>query len=170
MLRNIDRSQFLHGDLRGRQREIRPPWSQPEASFTDLCQRCNDCMDVCPSLIISKGSRGFPKIDFSQNHCTFCGDCVKACQHHALSFTTDPNISPWNLEVTINNSCLSQNGVVCRSCGEICEESAIRFKLETKGRATPILNRQSCSGCGECISVCPNQSISILPGTHPQAA
>ncbi|MBV2090847.1 MAG: ferredoxin-type protein NapF [Candidatus Thiodiazotropha sp. (ex Ctena orbiculata)] len=168
--RNIDRSQFLRGDLRGRQSEIRPPWSLSESRFTEVCERCNDCIEACPQKIITQGSAGFPKIDFSVAQCTFCGDCVKACKHQALGFDSDPNMAPWHLELSIEKSCLSQNGVVCRSCGDICEEAAICFKLATRGRSLPQVDQQKCNSCGACISVCPSHSISILPGTQTQAA
>ena len=170
MQTSIDRSQFLRGDLRGSRRDVRPPWSQPERSFTELCQRCNDCIGACPSKIIQIGTGGYPAIDFSHNYCTFCGDCVKACQHQALNFAEDPATPPWELDVTIDTSCLSRRGVVCRSCGDVCEESAIRFKLETRGRSTPLLDQQRCSGCGECVAVCPSHSITITPTQQNHAA
>ncbi|MCU7875840.1 MAG: ferredoxin-type protein NapF [Candidatus Thiodiazotropha sp. (ex Lucinoma borealis)] len=170
MRTSIDRFQLLRGDLSGRRRGIRPPWSQPESLFTDLCQRCAECTDACPTHIIENGAEGFPLVNFSQGHCTFCGDCVKACKHQALTFPTELTTPPWALDVTIDGSCLSINGVVCRSCGDICEESAIRFKLETGGRSTPLLDQLSCSGCGECVSVCPSHSITITPTQQEHAA
>ncbi|MES9929469.1 MAG: ferredoxin-type protein NapF [Candidatus Thiodiazotropha sp. 6PDIVS] len=167
---SIDRSQLLRGDLKGQRRDIRPPWSQSEWAFTEQCQRCDDCINICPNKIIKTGSGGFPAIDFSYNHCSFCGECVKACQHQALSFASDLTTPPWLLNVEINTTCLSRNGVVCRSCGDVCEESAISFKLETGGRSTPLLDQQSCTGCGECVSVCPSRSITITPMPQSEAA
>jgi ferredoxin-type protein NapF len=65
--------------------------------------------------------------------------------------------------VTILDSCLSQKGIVCRSCSDACESAAIRFHLKTGGRSTPHVNVSQCNGCGECLAVCPNKAVSILP-------
>ncbi|HID44392.1 MAG TPA: 4Fe-4S dicluster domain-containing protein, partial [Chromatiaceae bacterium] len=61
----------------------------------------------------------------------------------------------------IKADCLSLNGIVCRACGDACDTDAIRFQLETRGRATPLLDQALCNGCGECLAVCPTKSISL---------
>ncbi|PVV10173.1 MAG: ferredoxin-type protein NapF [gamma proteobacterium symbiont of Ctena orbiculata] len=168
---SIDRYQLLRGDLSGRRREIRPPWSiGGEERFIELCNRCGECIRVCPTRIIKNGSGGYPAIDFNRDHCTFCGDCVKRCEPKALAFAEDPATPPWSLGVEIDASCLSLNGVVCRSCGDICEERAIRFQLQTGGRSQPQLDLSLCSGCGACVAVCPTHSITILPTVNDSAA
>jgi ferredoxin-type protein NapF len=53
--------------------------------------------------------------------------------------------------------------VVCRSCGEVCDESAIRFKLEVGGIARPLLDQEQCNGCGACFAVCPVRAVRIAP-------
>lgn len=166
----IDRLQLLRGDLFGNRVSVRPPWSQPEAIFIETCVRCDECILNCSAGIIRFGVGGFPKVDFSSRGCTFCGDCVRACQTNALSFCSDPTHPPWFLSVEVGDNCLAMRGVVCRSCSERCEESAIRFRLQTGGRATPELDAGLCSGCGECISVCPTQSIKIRPAGSDRAA
>lgn len=170
MQTSIDRFQFLRGDLRGNRRGIRPPWSQPESQFIDLCERCGECLDACPKEIIENGPGGYPVVNFADGFCIFCGDCVKACNHKALRFPADPTIPPWMLEVAIDSSCLSLNGVVCRSCGDICEEAAIRFRLRTGGRSEPYLDPSACTGCGECVSACPNNAVTITPTHQDHAA
>ena len=100
-------------------------------------------------------------LDFRTGGCDFCGDCVRACQPGALERDPMADAPPWDLKLLFLDSCLSLNAVVCRSCGEACDERAIRFELRTGGNALPLLNREICTGCGECISVCPNDSIRI---------
>ncbi|RDH86421.1 MAG: ferredoxin-type protein NapF [endosymbiont of Escarpia spicata] len=167
---SVNRTQFLRGDLRGTQSSIRPPWSKAEAEFVEKCERCDDCISECPQHIIQRGPGGFPRIDFSQGGCTFCGDCVKACTYKVLAFFNDLNQPPWPLKAVIADNCLSMQGVVCRSCGEVCDESAIRFKLEVGGKARPLLNSEDCTGCGECFAVCPSQSVTLKPQQQDQAA
>ena len=52
-------------------------------------------------------------------------------------------------------------GITCRACGDACDTRAIRFQLQTAGRATPRLDPSLCSGCGSCIATCPIQVIQI---------
>jgi len=170
MVEAINRNQLLRGDLSGEAAPIRPPWSGPEGLFIEQCERCDDCIKFCEQNIIRRGSGGFPLIDFSKGHCTFCGDCVKACQHAALTFPENLEERPWALSIEIKDNCLSMNGIVCRICGERCEESAVRFQLQTGGRALPLPDPELCSGCGECSHVCPSFSIKIRPLQHARAA
>lgn len=159
----IARSRLLRGDLFGRRSPVRPPWAIPESNFTDLCTRCDACEAACAQSIIHRGDGGYPQIDFSQRGCTFCGDCVKACQSGALRFTDDPALRPWNLRVEVGQGCLSLQGIVCRTCGESCEESAIRFQLQVGGCAIPLVNDKLCCGCGSCVGDCPIKAIRIRP-------
>ncbi len=160
----ISRRQFLHGDVRGTTQPLRPPWALSEAQFIETCERCDECISACPEKILRRGSGGYPEVTFAAGGCTFCGDCAKACEYGVLRFEDDPQQMPWRLAVAIGASCLSLNGTVCRSCGEVCEDRAIRFKLEVGGIARPLLDAAECNGCGQCVSVCPVGSIRIEPG------
>jgi ferredoxin-type protein NapF len=166
----INRAQFLRGDLHGERLAIRPPWAKTEARFIELCSRCDDCINGCPQQIIRRGAGGYPQIDFRTGACTFCGDCVRACRHDALAFSSDPSQPAWSLKIEIKSDCLARNGVVCRSCAERCEERAIRFQLQIGGRALPEVDAAACSGCGECVGICPSGSIQLRPLAHTKAA
>ncbi|MET0067576.1 MAG: ferredoxin-type protein NapF [Candidatus Thiodiazotropha sp.] len=170
MNRPIRRTQFLRGDLSGGRQGIRPPWSKPEAVFTDVCERCGDCIQRCPEQILVKGYGGFPQVDFSLGACTFCHACVEACRYPVFESADAALVTPWQLEVSITQDCLSTRGIVCRSCADACERAAIRFQLQTRGRSIPHVLDSHCSGCGECFAVCPSQAISILPGQRDCAA
>lgn len=161
MRRGISRRNLLRGALRGSSSPLRPPWALTE--FTDLCDQCGDCLRVCPEGILVRGTDGFPSVDFSRGGCSFCGECVKVCRPRALAFADDPAEPPWPLTAVIGDGCLSSQGVICRSCGEICPEGAIRFRLRPGGRAHPLLDGDVCSGCGECFRVCPVGVISLQP-------
>jgi ferredoxin-type protein NapF len=163
MTAEINRMQFLTGDLSGKRAAMRPPWALPEAAFVDRCTRCGDCIPACPDGLITEGRGRFPQMDFSQGGCDFCAECVAACMPGALSRDAADEQRPWRLKATILDNCLSLNAVICRSCGEACDERAIRFQLELGGVARPILDQEACTGCGECFAVCPIRSIRISP-------
>ncbi|OOZ38606.1 ferredoxin-type protein NapF [Solemya pervernicosa gill symbiont] len=166
MGRAINRRAFLRGDLSGRSVPVRPPWAVEETLFVDLCSRCDDCRKQCPESIIETES-GFPKINFKRGECTFCGECVERCKTGALqpqAFAA--HAQPWQLKATISDACLAMRGVVCRSCGEQCDERAITFRPRIGGVSIPELDQQACSGCGACVAPCPVAALSVQQGTN----
>lgn len=194
----ITRMQLLRGDLQGKNNAFRPPWSLPEDYFIDYCTRCDQCIDACFDELIVKGRGGFPEMDFKQGGCDFCGDCLDVCKTDALhkiaiNITTntaqahlnsddyheayeenseaDAFLPPWHIKASIDlTKCLSMNAVICRSCGESCDDEAIKFDLKLGGIAEPVLNDANCTGCGACFSVCPVQVISLTSSSIKTAA
>lgn len=157
------------GLLRGRTRDVKPqqrmPWQVDEQQFTDQCSRCLACLDKCPEKIISQGDGGFPTIDFQRGECTFCQACVKACPEAVFRSTDEP---AWQQHAVVADSCLTQQGVMCRSCEDSCEPQAISFPLRRSDRshgvlASPVIATDSCTGCGGCVSSCPSLAIKIEP-------
>ncbi len=141
----------------GRKTPLHPPWSVAGESFRSLCNGCGACVRACASGVISMNESGFPVIDFSNGSCTFCGDCAQSCPTGALRFEAESR--PWHLQAQIAESCLLAQHVLCRSCGDSCEHSAIRFSL-AEGQMPQVLADQ-CTGCGGCVSVCPVGAVSI---------
>ncbi|BAO44834.1 ferredoxin-type protein NapF [Thiolapillus brandeum] len=158
---NLNRRQLLRGKIRKQQPPMRPPWARDEDQFVKICSRCDDCIDACEDQLLFRGSGGFPEISFQSAGCDFCGDCLTACTIGALQAPVPAPSLAWPHRASIKPDCLSLNGIVCRSCGDACDTDAIRFRLETGGRATPLLDQELCNGCGECLAVCPTQSISL---------
>lgn len=156
----INRKQFMEGKFKG-ELALRPPWSIEESSFTDACTRCYKCAEACPSNLIIKGSSGFPEMCFLQQGCDYCEACVQACPESVLSLSYPNQKNPWQQYAVINEQCFASKGIVCRSCGEICEVFAIEFKLAVGGSSQLNINTAACNGCGECVHVCPAQAIKI---------
>lgn len=152
------RGLFL-GKAHSSEAPIRMPWLVDEATFTQTCTRCGDCLAACPEHIIVKGSGGFPQLSFSQGECTFCAECVNVCTQPLFQATDN---EPWHQSAQIDTTlCMTFNGVMCRSCEDSCEPIAIRFRPALGGIAQPAVNLDSCNGCGACIRTCPTQAISV---------
>ena len=162
---DLARRRFLHGRTTTVQSAQRPPWALTESAFTDICTRCGDCLRACPTGLLQAGPGNYPVADFRQGHCTFCGDCSRACTPHAIA--ADLAQSPWDLRIVINDSCLTLQNVVCRTCGELCEAAAIRFTPRIGGVAVPQVDLDRCTGCGECLTPCPTQAISLAHRPSP---
>tara|TARA_R110000868_G_scaffold162903_3_gene394774 strand:+ start:261042 stop:261569 length:528 start_codon:yes stop_codon:yes gene_type:complete len=139
---------------------IRPPWA---VKFDESCTACGDCAPACPENIIHIGQDGRPEIDFDKGECTFCGACSDVCNEPVFDRTGD---TPWQLELSVSNKCFAENGVYCRSCGDVCPEGAIRIIPQLGGRARVLVDNDTCTGCGACIGTCPVTAISIRPATE----
>lgn len=156
----ISRMQFLRGRFRAEAPALRPPWALAEEAFLLACERCDACIQACPNHILHSGSGRFPEVDFSRGECTFCGDCVTACPTKALDKAARQNGgSPWTYVAHLKDNCLAKNGVVCRTCGEVCEPRAIRFAIAVISQ--PVLQLDDCTGCGACVAPCPVGAIAI---------
>ncbi len=167
---DLSRRAFLHGKrAKDEQNTIRPPWTVKATFFTETCTRCDQCIQACPEKILIRGDGGFPEVDFKQGACTFCAVCADACSSKAFQFfkTETPHdicstpAKAWHLNVSIQSTCLSLNGIVCRVCGECCNEEAIQFQLQLGGLSTPLIDTDKCNGCGECLYVCPKNAVLI---------
>jgi ferredoxin-type protein NapF len=157
----MNRLQFLRGQYSA-EPVLRPPWSLPEDRFVDQCERCDRCIHACPGGIIRRGAAGFPEMDFSSSGCDFCGDCVDACPDGALQRNSAEQ-EPWLASIEINSLCFAQRGIVCRSCGEVCESRALSFSYQVGGTTRIDISAQRCTGCGECVSICPARAMAVKP-------
>lgn len=159
------RRDLLRGDFRTAGVILmRPPGAQP--GFGDLCTDCGNCARACPQQIVRRAATGGPVIDFTLNPCSFCGDCARACPTGALKVVGQ---DAWHWRARTLDTCLSRKGIACRACEDACEPRAIRFRLETGGRAIPVLDAKHCTGCGECAATCPAAAITF-DLKHPVAA
>jgi ferredoxin-type protein NapF len=70
----------------------------------------------------------------------------------------------------IDRTCLTRQGESCSDCDDLCETGAIRFKSVAGGAAMPEIVEDACTGCGDCLGVCPVDAIDLkerLPEENP---
>lgn len=139
---------------------IRPPTAV--ADFVELCTGCGRCADACPEQIIGLDDDRRAVIDFALGACTFCGACSDACSDGALNASA-PIAMDWRARV--GAECLSMQGIACRACEDVCDTTAIRFRLALGGRAQPIIDTDTCTGCGACAHACPTQAVTFTRQT-----
>jgi len=158
---DMGRRKWIFARFDAQDRCVRMPWlKKTQETFTDLCTRCGECIRACPQSIIAKGEGGFPQIDFQRGECTFCQACTLVCSESLFDENLDT--LPWATTVQIQNTCLTQQGVVCQSCQDACDVNAIRFHPRRGVVAQPHINNEICTGCGACVSYCPVNAMSVL--------
>jgi len=69
---------------------------------------------------------------------------------------------PQRQVAVIGAACVEPKGVSCRRCGEACEADAIHFRPIGRGVTAAQLDAELCTGCGECLPVCPVSAISLV--------
>jgi ferredoxin-type protein NapF len=70
----------------------------------------------------------------------------------------------------IDRTCLTRQGESCRTCDDLCELNAIRFTAVAGGLPVPEIIEDACTGCGDCLGVCPVDAIDLKerqPEEHP---
>ena len=155
---DLARRGLFRGRLRVAEPPVQLPWSVAWPQFSAGCTRCGDCLAACPEQILVNGEGGFPTVDFQRGECTFCGDCVAACKEPLFRPASE---TPWQYKASIAANCLANSQVYCQRCQDSCEPRAIRF-IPTQGRVpTPVIELDSCNGCGACVQDCPVGSIKV---------
>ena len=131
---------------------IRPPGSGEGTDFSSCIECEAPCVRVCETAVIRMDEYHTPVLDFSQNGCTYCGECITACPESVLI----PEAEAVRMHIEIDPlGCLAWNGTICSSCKDPCREDAIRFL----GLYRPEIDLQRCTRCGFCIGVCPNDAV-----------
>ena len=145
---------------------VRPPYALDEEAFLDVCTRCDQCRQVCPtqvifSLPIKYGLqiKDTPALDLNNKSCLLCKDwpCVSVCEPNALNLpineteedqaTQLPKLAIAHINI---EQCLPYQGPECGACNDICPVPQVLIFDMNK----PTIDSEHCIGCGQCRQVC----------------
>jgi len=156
----ISRTDFISGNTGFRSPTIRPPWSLETSLFVDICNHCGDCIRACPTAILEFGRGKYPVVNYAEGECLFCEKCVQSCDSGAITKVSGSR--PWELVAVIDEKlCLAHRNIECMSCSDPCETGAIHRQYQRGATPVPILEPETCTACGACLSRCPQQAIRI---------
>lgn len=88
----------------------------------------------------------------------------------ALFFASDRVSAPVThqgvaLVAAVGGVCLAARGVACGTCADPCEPRALKLRPLLGGRALPVINVATCTGCGDCLAVCPVGALRLVPAS-----
>ncbi|MCI8441858.1 MAG: RnfABCDGE type electron transport complex subunit B [Provencibacterium sp.] len=128
---------------------------QGRRSCSHGCLGYGDCVRVCQYDAIHVVN-GVAVVD--DKKCTGCGMCAKECPDQLIQ------IVPAHAKVYVGcrstdkgayTRKLCKNGCIgCMKCQKTCQHGAIKVEHNLA-----YVDPELCTGCGECIAVCPTQAI-----------
>ncbi len=130
-----------------------------KASCRSGCDGLGDCVAVCEFEAISVID-GVAVVNPSK--CRACGKCAAVCPNRLIE------IIPFRQKYAVRCS-NKDNGKItkavcnngCIGC-KICEKKC-RFGAITVSDNHATIDGAKCTGCGECVSACPQKCIALLP-------
>ncbi|PKN06183.1 MAG: hypothetical protein CVU72_05780 [Deltaproteobacteria bacterium HGW-Deltaproteobacteria-7] len=162
---------------------LRPPGVDDESQFLSTCIRCGICLKVCPTQALQpdfseSGLEGAwtPILVPRNGFCDFgCNSCGENCPVQAIpSLTIDNKRQAKIGQAYIDQDrCLAwSDHINCIVCEEMCPIPQKAITLEygkhtlTDGSQVeimlPVVNRESCIGCGTCENKCPVQGDAAI--------
>ena len=66
-----------------------------------------------------------------------------------------------NRVAAVGTACLTLKGVYCQNCRDACEPRAVRFEPSLGVVASPRIDPVACTGCGDCVPICPSAAITL---------
>ena len=161
---------------------ITPPGSKGIEHFMDLCSSCYQCVNHCPTKIISPtladyGLRGLlqPALDFKLGYCDYeCNTCSQICPTGAiqkLSLEEKQLTQIGKVHLSLKNCIVETKKKDCGACAEVCPTHSV-YMVERNRLFHPETHPSSCIGCGHCEYICPSvpKAIIVLANTiHKKA-
>jgi ferredoxin-type protein NapG len=140
---------------------LRPPGALSENSFLAKCNRCQKCVQICPTNIIIPASfehgllkANTPVISFKRSYCNSCLKCSEICPTGALQPVTKETLDI-GLAVIIEKDCVAWDWTGCTVCVDNCPTKAICLDEYKR----PVIIPEKCNGCGICELKCPSISL-----------
>jgi electron transport complex protein RnfB len=127
------------------------------------CLGLGDCMEACAYNAISiDKEKGIAVIDYDK--CTGCSLCVKECPQNLIEMVPGKTkivfgCNYGELRPIAGRERCDTGCTHCRKCFNACQYEAIVWNKE---KAEPEFIADKCTFCGDCIEVCPNDTLKFF--------
>lgn len=122
------------------------------------CIGLGDCARACQYNAVSV-CNGVARIE--PTRCKGCSMCIKACPKHLISFIPAKKqavVRCTNCDKGAQTNKVCKIGCIgCMKCEKTCTHDAIHVK-----NFVAEVDPQKCTGCGECVDVCPRHCITLF--------
>ncbi len=147
---------------------IMPPGAGDSETFSGLCSRCYNCVNICPQNIIRLNTDPrdgiarllVPEISYTNGYCDdLCSQCSNVCPTGALKplpLAQKRNIRMGTATVEHERCFAWARGQECMICADSCPYDAIRSDTRADGLRRPEVQTGLCRGCGKCQLNCPS--------------
>lgn len=140
---------------------LRPPGAVSEAAFQAKCNRCQRCVQVCPTHVVVPASLSYgivnmntPVVTFKVSYCNSCMKCTEVCPTGALK-PVSKEMMDIGVAVISETDCVAWDWTGCTVCVDECPLKAI-YLDESK---RPVVIPEKCNGCGICELKCPSTAL-----------
>lgn len=140
---------------------LRPPGALKEDDFLARCNRCQRCVQVCPTRVIAPASlkdgivrMNTPEVTFSRAYCNSCLRCSEVCPTGALKPVTKETLDI-GVAVIVEKDCVAWDWTGCTVCKDVCPQKAIELDEDKR----PVVIPERCNGCGICELKCPSTAL-----------
>jgi MauM/NapG family ferredoxin protein len=146
-------------------RLLRPPGSLGEEALATTCNRCGQCLQVCPTkALIPAGLEAnlsglwTPRFVPRRGRCMFCMACGQVCPTKALTPVPVETVRLGTPEID-HSTCLAwSKGIQCLLCVETCP----KFAIQIDPQQHPVIDFKKCTGCGSCEAHCPVEGSAVI--------
>lgn len=151
-----------------------PPGALSISNLSQHCTGCQLCVSVCenhvlrPSMELAHLMQ--PQMAFDRGYCRpECVKCSEVCPTGAIKPITKADKSSiqighaiWRKDLCIVNT----DGESCGNCARHCPTQSIQMvpkdPSDPKSLQIPVINTETCIGCGACEHLCPSRPYSAI--------
>ncbi len=145
---------------------IRPPGAATEIDFLASCNRCQKCVQVCPTRVLVPAALDYgivacntPVMSFKRSYCNSCLRCSQVCPTGALHPVTAETLDI-GIAAIVERDCVAWDWIGCTVCVDVCPLKAISLDEQKR----PVVALEKCNGCGLCELKCPATSLGKKSG------
>ena len=158
----------------GRLTPLVPPGALSVRNLAQHCTGCQLCVSVCENHVLRPSGDLMtlmqPEMAFDRGYCRpECVKCSEVCPTGAIKPITVEDKSAIQIghAVWVKDRCIvNTDGVECGNCERHCPTKSIRMvpsdPSDPKSLKIPVINVETCIGCGECEYLCPSRPRSAI--------